>query len=43
MAYKGKFNPIHPDKYKGDPSNIIYRSLWEFKLHEVFRFPFTDS
>ena len=32
MAYKGKFNPIHPDKYKGDPSNIIYRSLWEFKL-----------
>jgi len=32
MAYKGKFNPLNPNKYKGDPSNIIYRSLWEFKL-----------
>lgn len=32
MAYQGKFRPKHPQKYKGDPSNIIYRSLWEFKL-----------
>lgn len=27
--HKGKFNPKHPEKYKGDPSNIIYRSQWE--------------
>lgn len=32
MAYSGKFVPRNPDKYSGDPSNIIYRSLWEFKL-----------
>ena len=32
MAYKGKFRPINPSKYKGDPTNIIYRSLWERKL-----------
>lgn len=29
MAYKGKFRPKFPQKYKGDPTNIIYRSLWE--------------
>lgn len=29
MAYKGKFRPKFPAKYKGDPTNIIYRSLWE--------------
>ena len=32
MAYSGKFIPNNPDKYRGDPTNIIYRSLWEFKL-----------
>ena len=32
MSYKGKFNPKHNHKYKGDPTNIIYRSLWELKL-----------
>ena len=32
MAYKGRFGPKHPGKYKGDPSKIIYRSLWEFKF-----------
>lgn len=26
---KGKFRPSNPDKYKGDSSNIIYRSSWE--------------
>jgi len=26
---KGKFRPKNPDKYKGDASNIIYRSSWE--------------
>ena len=32
MAYKGKFQPSFPKKYKGNPSNIIYRSLWERKF-----------
>lgn len=32
MAYKGKYKPKNPDKYVGDPSNIIYRSLWERKF-----------
>ena len=29
MSYKGKYSPINPRKYKGDPNNVIYRSLWE--------------
>ena len=32
MAYKGKFKPKHVKKYKGDPTQIIYRSLWEKKF-----------
>jgi hypothetical protein len=32
MSYKGFFKPKNPIKYKGDPTNIVYRSLWEFKL-----------
>jgi len=32
MAYSGKFTPKNPQKYKGDPTNIIYRSSWELKL-----------
>ena len=32
MAYKGKFRPKNPDKYKGNPTNIIYRSLWELRF-----------
>jgi len=31
-TYKGRFSPKSPQKYKGDPTNIIYRSLWERKL-----------
>jgi hypothetical protein len=27
--YKGKFRPDQPEKYKGNPRNIIYRSMWE--------------
>ena len=30
--YQGFFKPKHPGKYKGDPTNIIYRSGLEFKL-----------
>ena len=29
MSYKGRFRPKNPNKYKGNPSNIIYRSLLE--------------
>ena len=31
-TYKGRFTPKNPKKYKGDPTNIIFRSLWERKL-----------
>ena len=31
-AYQGKFKPKNPSKYKGDPTNIVYRSSWELKL-----------
>ena len=30
--YQGRFKPQNPKKYLGDPTNIIYRSGWEFKL-----------
>lgn len=36
MAYKGRFKPKNPDKYKGDYRNIIYRSSWEFLLMRKF-------
>jgi len=32
MSYKGKYRPENPKKYKGDPTNIVYRSLWERKF-----------
>jgi hypothetical protein len=32
MAHKGYFKPKHPEKYKGNANNIIYRSSWELKL-----------
>ena len=28
-THKGYYKPRNPDKYNGDPSNIIYRSSWE--------------
>lgn len=36
MSYKGKFHPKFPQKYKGDPTNIIYRSLWERNCMRYF-------
>lgn len=33
---KGRFKPLHPEKYKGDPSNIIYRSGWEMTVMARF-------
>tara|TARA_B100001250_G_scaffold39300_1_gene31284 strand:+ start:50 stop:490 length:441 start_codon:yes stop_codon:yes gene_type:complete len=32
MSYNGKYRPRYPRKYKGDPTNIVYRSLWERKF-----------
>jgi hypothetical protein len=31
-CYQGKFIPKNPQKYMGDPSNIIYRSSYEVKF-----------
>lgn len=30
--YQGFFKPSNPEKYKGDISNIVYRSYWELKF-----------
>ena len=32
MSYHGRYLPENPTKYKGDPTNIVYRSLWERKF-----------
>jgi hypothetical protein len=32
MAYSGKFNPKNIEKYRGDPTQIYYRSRWELKF-----------
>jgi len=29
MAYKGRYKIKKPEKYLGDYSNVVYRSLWE--------------
>ena len=31
MAYSGLYKPLNPKKYRGNPTNIVYRSLWEKK------------
>lgn len=30
--YKGKYKIRNVEKYKGDPTNVIYRSSWELKF-----------
>jgi len=32
VAYKGKYKPSNPSKYRGDVTKVIYRSLWERKF-----------
>lgn len=32
MSYKGWFRPKNPIKYKGDATNIVYRSSWELRV-----------
>lgn len=29
MAYSGRYKIINVNKYHGDPTNVVYRSLWE--------------
>jgi hypothetical protein len=31
-VFSGRFTPKHPEKYKGDPTNIIYRSSYEIRF-----------
>jgi len=33
---KGTFKPKHLEKYKGDPTNIVWRSWWEFTVMSRF-------
>ena len=32
MYHKRKYKPIYPEKYIGDPTNIVMRSSWETKF-----------
>jgi hypothetical protein len=32
MAYSGLYKPVNPKKYRGNPTRVIYRSLWERKF-----------
>jgi hypothetical protein len=31
-TYQGKYTPKFPEKYSGDPTNIVFRSSWELKV-----------
>mgnify|MGYP003442065282 FL=1 len=35
MAAKGRFRPRNPEKYRGDPTKIIYRSGWEARFFQL--------
>ena len=32
MYHKRKYSPVFPDKYVGDPTNIVMRSSWETRF-----------
>ena len=32
MSYSGRYIPSNKKKYKGNPTTIYYRSLWERKF-----------
>ena len=32
MSYKGRYTQKNPSKYRGKPTGIVYRSLWERKF-----------
>lgn len=31
-TYKGLYRPVNPSKYRGDITNVVYRSLWELRF-----------
>jgi len=31
-TYKGKYQVKNPEKYKGNPNNVVFRSSWELKF-----------
>lgn len=35
-TYQGKFIPKNPNKYRGDVTNIVFRSSWELKVMNEF-------
>lgn len=35
-SYSGKFTPKNLHKYRGDPTKIFWRSLWEYKCMKIF-------
>ena len=36
MAIGGRFIPTNPQKYAGNPGNIIFRSTWELAVMKMF-------
>jgi hypothetical protein len=36
MAYSGSYQPLHPEKYRGNPTTITYRSHWERQCMRFF-------
>ena len=36
MTYKGRYTLKYPEKYIGDPKNVVYRSGWERKAMRFF-------
>lgn len=32
QTYKGRYRVHNPSKYSGDPTQVVYRSLWELKF-----------
>lgn len=36
MAYKGRYQPVNPQKYRGNPTNVVFRSLWERQVMVEF-------
>ena len=36
MSYKGWFRTKKPKKYKGDATNVVYRSNWELRVMKHF-------
>ena len=40
MSYKGRFRPKNHKKYKGDPTKVLNRSLWERRfMHNCENIP----